>query len=420
MDARMALSLVGLSHRTAPVEVRERYVVRPPDVPACLRALLATPGICEAFLISTCNRTEVIVAGERGRALGPLVSAQMFRNIDRAHLYEFDDVQALIHFFRVAAGLDSLVLGESEILGQIKRGMEVAQQERALGPTLQSLLQQALHAGKRVRTETPVGQGTLSVARVGLDIAARVFGTFERVNALVVGAGETGLLVARHLRGQSVQSLSFANRTLERAEEAAREFGGNPWPLDRLAEAVGGADLVVACVEANEFTVADGHFEKRVLRRRDRPLLVIDLSVPRAVHPDVRKLPNVLLYDLDDLGTVVNENKRGRDFAVEGTGEILVAELHKFLAGRAYASFAPAIAALRQRFETVREEVLDSIAGAKSDPKNVQIAHELTKRLMDVAMVQMKEGARSTRSEEALDREYQRFLQHERPEDAGR
>lgn len=411
MDPRTALTLVGLSHRTAPVAVREQYVVSQEDVPACLRALIATPGVCEAYVLSTCNRTEVLVIGERGRELGSPVRAQVFRNIDGAHLYEFDDVQALIHFFRVASGLDSLVLGESEILGQIKRGMEVAQQEKTLGPALQALLQQALHTGKRVRTETPVGQGTLSVARVGVELASRVFGSFDSVHALVVGAGETGLLVARHLRGNGVKDLAFANRTVARAETAAREFLGRAWPLAELSQATRDADLVVACVEANEFAVEPAHFDVKALKRRDRPMLVIDLSVPRAVDPGVRGLSNVLLYDLDDLGKVVHDNKRGRDLAVEGTAEILVAELHKFLAGRAYAAFGPAIATLRQRFDAVREEVLDAVAGAKTDPKNVQIAHELTKRLMDVAMVQMKEGARSTRSEEALDREYQRFLE---------
>lgn len=410
MDPKLSLTLVGLSHRTTPVDVRERYVVKQEDVAACVRTLLGAPGVCEAFVLSTCNRTEVLVVGQAGREVAAAIRAQVFRNLGEAELYTYADIQALIHFFRVAAGLDSVVVGESEILGQIKRGMELAHAERALGPTLQALLQQALHVGKRVRSETQVGQGTLSVARVGVEVALRAFGNFESCSALVVGAGETGLLVARHLRDQHIQKLAFANRTLERAELAARELGGRAYPLAELGAAIAHSDLIVSCVEAGEFTIEPGVLDRRALKRRDRPLLVIDLSIPRSVDPAVAKLPNVLLYDLDDLAKVVHGNQRGRDLAVEGTAEILVAELHKFLSSRAYAAFGPTIAAMRERFEKVREDVLDQVAGARSDPRDVQLAHELTKRLLDSALFHLKEGARSVRSEETLDREYQRFL----------
>lgn len=410
MDPKLSLTLVGLSHRTTSVDVRERYVVKQEDVAACVRTLLGAPGVREAFVLSTCNRTEVLVVGEAGRELASAVRSQVFRNAEDAGLYTYADIRALIHFFRVAAGLDSLVVGESEILGQIKRGMELAQAERALGPTLQALLQQALHVGKRVRSETQVGQGTLSVARVGVEVARRAFGHFEKCSALIVGAGETGQLVARHLRDQHIEKLAFANRTLERAEVAARELGGRAFPLAELGAAIAHSDLVVSCVEAGEFTIEPGVFDRRALKRRDRPLLVIDLSIPRSVDPSIAKLPNVLRYDLDDLAKVVHGNQRERDLAVEGTAEILVAELHKFLSLRAYAAFGPTIAAMRERFEKVREDVLDQVAGARSDPRDLQLAHELTKRLLDSALFHLKEGARSVRSEETLDREYQRFL----------
>lgn len=405
-----SLTLVGLSHRTAPVAVRERFVISAEELPAHLRALRSSEGAVEAFVLSTCNRTEVLLVGAEGLDLGPLVRAQLFRDIPDEQVYAFTGIRALIHFFRVAAGLDSLVLGESEILGQIKRGMEIAQREQTLGPTLQALLQQALHAGKRVRTETPVGEGTLSVARVGVEMGARVFGSFAACNALVIGAGETGLLVARHLKERNIRSLAFANRTAERAEDAARELGGRAVPLERLSDATGTADLLVACVEAGEFAVTPAHFDRRALRRRDRPMLVIDLSIPRAVDPRVAELANVLLYDLDDLAKVVHENERVRTLAVEGTAEILVAELHKFLAGRAYAALSPAITAMRRRFEEVREQALDAVAGSRDDERSVALANELTKRLLDVALTEVKEGVRSARSEVALEREYARFL----------
>jgi glutamyl-tRNA reductase len=412
VDTEATLVLVGLSHRTAPVAVRERFVISAEDLPARLRALQAREGAAEAFVLSTCNRTEALLVGPAGRDLGPLVRAELFRDLPDDHVYAFTGLPAAIHFFRVAAGLDSLVLGESEILGQIKRGMEIAQRERTLGPTLQALLQQALHAGKRVRNETPVGEGTLSVARVGVEVAARAFGSFASCDALVIGAGETGVLVAKHLRDLRVRSLAFANRTAARAEEAARGLGASSVPLERLAEAIRRADLVIACVEAGDFAVEPAHFDAKGLRRRDRPLLVIDLSIPRAVDPRVAKLPNVLLYDLDDLARVVSENERVRARAVEGTTEILVTELHKFLAGRTYAALTPAITAMRKRFDAVREEALDAVAGSRADPRSVELANELTKRLLDAALTELKDGVRSARSEVALEREYARFLDH--------
>jgi glutamyl-tRNA reductase len=412
MDPKLALTLVGISHRTAPVAVRERYVVSHGDLASALGSLLQIPGVSEAFVLSTCNRTEVLVVGEHGVDLAQPVRAQVFRNLAEDHTYVYRDTQALIHVFRIAAGLDSVVVGESEILAQLKRGADTAQQVQSLGALLKPLLQHVLHAGKRVRAETEIGQGTLSVARVAVDIAARVFSRFDRCRALVVGAGETGLLVARHLRDRSIGKLVFANRTLQNAQAVAAELGAEAHGLDALPRLVPTADLVIACVEGGSQPIDPAAFDTHKLAKRERPQLVIDLSVPRAVAPEIARRPNLLLYDLDDLARVVQENRRGREGSSEGSAEILVAELHKFLALRTYAAFTPAIAAMRERFDCVRDEVLDSITGARSDPKDVELAHVLAKRLLDTALAHMKESAKQTRSEDALDREYQRFLEN--------
>lgn len=412
MDASISLTLVGISHRTAPIAVRERYVVQASDLAECLRVLAQAEGIREAWLVSTCNRTEALVVSDRGSSAAAKVRAQLFRNLVDDEVYEFEDVQALIHLFRVASGLDSLVVGESEILGQMKRCMEQAQATGTLGPVLKPLLQQALHVGKRVRSETSLGTGTLSVARVGIDMAGRIFGRFQNVRALVVGTGETGVLVARHLRELGVRELVFANRTLERALEIANELGGSAHPLSDLKRVINQADLVVSCVEADAPVVTPESFDSRALGRRDRPMLVIDLSVPRSVSQDVGRLENLLLYDMDDLQKVVEEHLRTRRDASDSSSSILLAELHKFLALRTYASFTPAIAAMRERFMAVREEVLDRVSAGKASPESIELAHELTKKLLDTALDSMKEGARSARSEESLDREYRRFLEN--------
>ena len=404
------LTLVGISHRTAPLDVRERYVVSGTDLSGCLAAVSLVAGVEEAFVLSTCNRTEVLVFGDPDIDPAPHLRAHLFRNLPDEQVYVWRGVHALIHLFRVAAGLDSMVVGESEVLGQMKRGFDAAQAAKTLGPMLRALLPQALHAGKRVRSETGLGQGTLSVARVAVDVGSQAFGRFETCRALVVGAGETGILVARHLADRGLRSLTFANRTVERAREAAAELGGRAFGLDDLSSLVSEADVVVACVEGAGGELGMHTFDRRALKRRDRPLLAIDLSVPRAIDPAIAGLPNVLLYDLDDLQRVVAANLQGRGEALEESSGILVAELHKFLALRAYASFAPAITAMRERFEKVREEVLDSVAGSRTDKKDLEIAHELCRKLLDVALDQMKEGARATSSEDAIQREYRRFL----------
>lgn len=405
--------LVGISHRTAPIAVRERYVVSATDMPGTLASLRALDGVEECFVLSTCNRTEVLLVGVDRRDLAGAVRAHIFRNADADATYAFEGISAVIHAFRVAGGLDSLVLGESEVLAQIKRGIDAATGAGTLGAVLRPLLQQALHVGKRVRAETELGRGSLSVAKIGVDVAARIFGTFEDERALVVGAGETGLLVAQHLRERKIGALTLANRTLERAVEAARALNADACGLEGLAERIARADLVVACVETGSPPIEMRHFDRRAVGRRDKPLLVLDLSVPRAVSPLVANLhPNLLVYDLDDLQHIVHENERGRAGAVEGTTGILVAEIHKYMTSRAYSAFTPAITDLRRRFEEIRESTLDSHSGARSDPREVQLAHELTKRLLDAALEQMKAGARSMSSEQALELEYRRFLEN--------
>lgn len=411
MDSVTHLCLIGFSHRTTPVQMRERYAFKPEDVPACLADLLAERDVSEACVVSTCNRTEVLVAADLDADPTDLVKRRVFRNLDPQHLYVYRGVHAVIHLFRVASGLDSQVLGESEVLAQVKRAYDTAQKSDAIGPLLRSLIPHAIRVGKRVRSETELGRGTLSVARLGVDLGRRVFGTFEGRKALVVGAGETGLLVARHLVDQGIARISFANRTRANAENAAAEFGGSSFALDELPAAVKEADIVVTCIDGDGAVLDKQHFDRRALAQRDRPMLVIDLSMPRAVAKEVRQLRNLFVYDLDDLEPKIEDNLRSRGEASRETSDILVGELHKFLSLRVYASFSPAIEELRRRFENVRDEVLDRVSGDHAEPREVELSHELARRLLDVALGQMKEGARYARSEQALDREYQRFLE---------
>jgi len=410
------LLLVGLSHRTAGVELRERCSLEPSAQEARLRTLLALAGVREAWIVSTCNRTEVLVATSTRAQSTDGEFARTVRDVALPSAppeatYVYQGLEAVMHLFRVAAGLDSQILGESQILAQLKDAYARAKTLGCLGRLLEPLLQQALATGKRVRAETAVGGGTLSVARAGVEIATRVFGGFRDATALVVGAGATGRLVARHLKEARLQRLVFVNRTLERAREAAEELHGEAAALDRLPELLRGADLVLCCVEGAPGIVHADLFDRRALARRDRPMVVVDLSVPRAVAPEVERLRNVFSYDLDDLAQVVDKNRSERQRAGEESAPILLAEVHKFLGLRTYAVFAPGIERMRERFDAVREQELDAASAGVSSPEILRLAHKLTAHLLDVALDELKQGAREVVAPETVDEAYQRFLE---------
>jgi glutamyl-tRNA reductase len=411
MESVARLFLVGLSHRTAPLAIRERHAVDRSSVPLVLARIAALDVVEEVALVSTCNRTEIVLVARAGVDPVPAAIAIALPGLAGDHLYVHRGLFALIHLFRLASGLDSLVVGESEILAQTREAFDIARRAGTIGKLLQPLFEHALSAGKRVRSETELGLGTLSVARVAAGVARQALGDLADRRTLVIGAGETGLLVARHLASEGSRRIDFANRTLERARVAASEMHGEAFALEALPDALQGADLVVVCVDGGGALVRPEHFDRRALTKRDRPTVVIDLSVPRAVAREVRDLYGVLAFDIDDLEPVVRKNLAARTEAIERCDEILVGEVHKFLALRTYAAFSPAIAALHERFGELRDEVLDAVAGSRAEPREVQLAHELTRKLLDAALEKMKESARRARSEEYLDAEYQRFLE---------
>ncbi|MEM8710481.1 MAG: glutamyl-tRNA reductase [Planctomycetota bacterium] len=412
MESVEELVLVGLSQRTAPVAVREQYAVRPEDTAEVLRQLVGADAIEEAAILSTCNRTEVIAAGPEGAAVTALVRSTVLRNADEEHVYAFQGVHAIMHLFRVAAGLDSLVLGESEILGQIKRSYESAKDIGSISTLLEPLLSQALVVGKRARSETSIGLGSLSVARVGLEVAARALGRFEGRTAAIVGAGETGLLAARHLLSSGIGQISLLNRTLERAQSAAMGLGPTVQAagLGEMGALLGKADIGVVCVDGTSALVTRDALNERELSRRDQPLILLDLSVPRAIDPAVARMDGVIVYDLDALLPIVEENRQGRHAATEEVTGILVTEVHKYLSLRTYARFSPAIHGLKEKFREERERVIDRITKGQATPRELELAHAMEKHFLGLSLAQLKESARHARSEAALDRAYRRFV----------
>lgn len=409
MNAIEDLVLVGMSQRTAPVAVRERYAVSEDDARAMLEQLTSGGLVSEGVILSTCNRTEILAStGDGAQGLTALRGA-LFRNAEPAHVYGFRGIEAIMHLFRVASGLDSLVLGETEILGQLKRSFDAGTTGRLLKP----LYEQAIAVGKRVRRETSIGEGSLSVARVGLEVAARAIGRFDDRRAVVVGAGETGLLAARHLLAAGIGDLRLLNRTPERAAEAAEQLGERvrSLGLDQLASQFTSSDLAVVCVDGAEPLVRADELDRRALAKRDQPLVVLDLSVPRAVAEDVSGLEGVIVYDLDALLPVVEEHRAGRAAAAEEVTPILIGEVHKFLSLRTFAAFTPAIEELKSGFAEEREALLDRITAGQATARELELAHAMERQLLHLALSQLKESARQTQSTAALERAYLRFVE---------
>lgn len=402
------LVLVGMSQRTAPVAVRERYAVSEEDARALLQQLSQGGLVEEGVVLSTCNRTEILASTTDGTQGAATLRGALFRNAEERHVYGFRGVEAIMHLFRVASGLDSLVLGETEILGQLKRSLEAGLTGKKLTP----LYEQAITVGKRVRRETSIGEGSLSVARVGLEVASRAVGRFEERRAVVVGAGETGLLVARNLTAAGIGHLRLMNRTPERSAEAALELGDrvDATGLERLPEEFEAADLAVVCVDGSEPLVSAADLNQKALAKRDQPLVVLDLSVPRSVAPDVAGLDGVIVYDLDALLPVIEEHRAGRQAAAEEVTPILIGEVHKFLSLRTFAAFTPAIEELKSGFAEERELLLDRVTKGQATARELELAHAMERQLLHLALSQLKESARQTQSTAALERAYLRFV----------
>ena len=410
MSSATEFLLIGISWRTAPVDVRGRYAIPADKISDRLEAISAIDGVHERFVLSTCNRTEVLVTVSPGKKVEDAVGGILFAGADTKHVYVFRGIHAVIHLFRTSAGLDSMVLGETEILGQVKLAVGLARENKGLGEHLEPLLRRAISVGKRVRTETAIGEGTLSVARVGVTLAERVFGSFEKVSALILGAGETARLVGKHLQASEIGSLTFANRTLDNAESLAAELGGLACDLGNLKERIKSADLVLIALDGAPNLLGLDEFDRRALSRRDRPLLIVDLSIPRVADAAVSELDGVLYYDLDDVRRIVDENQRERQLASDSASSLLVSEVHKFVSLQTYASFSPAINKLRSRFIEVSDQVMDEVAGESASPEMMRLSAELSRRLLDVALSQMKESARHAQPKDALTHEYRQYL----------
>ena len=387
----MKLSLVGVSHHRAPVELRERVALDPAGAAALAARLAERTG--EAIVLSTCNRTEIYIVGH------DVDAAEAAAGLDDPELagvrYRLGGEAAALHLFRVAAGLDSLVPGEGEILGQVRGAFEAGRP----GPLLDRLFRQALHAGGRVRSETAIGESPASVSAAAAALAQQVFGELDGRRVLLVGAGRTSELAARNLRTRGAEIVAVANRSAARGAELADRLGAESVPLGELAAALVGADVVVASTSAPSFVVTRETVAESLRARKGRPLLFVDLAVPRDVDPAVNDLDGCFVYDVDDLEAVVAESLAGRRGEAVLAERIVEAEAEAFREWHAALDVVPAIASLRAHAEEIRATELAKAEGrleglSDSERKLVEsVTTQIVNKLLHLPTVRMKKAA---------------------------
>jgi glutamyl-tRNA reductase len=401
------LLALGVSHKTAPLDLRERLSLTEGRAVGALHELTAVDGIHEAAAISTCNRTELYLivsdaVEAESTALGVLTRQAEIRPTELlGHLYSLRAGEAAHHLFQVTAGLDSMIVGEAEIQGQVKRAYELALVEGATGPILNRLFRGALAAGGRVREETAIGERNVSIPSVAVDLARRTLGDLGEKRVLVVGAGETAELVARALVARGADSVFVANRHYDRAIGLAQRFGGEAARWEQLPEQLQVADIVVSATNSPHHIVERDGLEQVMETRSGRPLLLVDIAVPRDVEPECREVAGVSLHDIDDIQQIVERNAGDREGEARRAEPILAAELDRFERWLASLEVVPTVASLRGRAEEIVARVLMENEGrweslGEADRERLEtMARAIASRLLHEPTVRMKRSAGS-------------------------
>ena len=357
----LVVTCLGLSHRTATVEEREKFAFSPQELPPALAHLHRHLGA--AVILSTCNRTELYVTARDEPSQADLLLSQLLAckgaSADPQKFYLLKHADAVRHLFRVAAGVDSMVLGESQILGQVRDAMSAATEAKTLNGVLSRLFHSAIAVGKRARSQTNIGHYSVSVSSAAVTLAKRTLGPLDDKTVLVISAGSTGKLAAKSLAQSGASRILVTNRTPERASELAHSVGGSAFPFSRLPQILAQADIVISGTGAESFLLGPEQVGRAMAGRNGRSLLLIDIAVPRDVDPAVRRIPNVHLFDIDDIQAVSQASLRGRQREVQRVEAIVEEEVQAFLEWWRSLDVVPVIAALRQRAEGIRRQELE-------------------------------------------------------------
>ena len=418
----MKFQLIGVNHKTAPVEVRERLAIPDSRLPEALKRLAEHPGVHEGLILSTCNRVEVLTQTKNG-----VVDLRRFlRDYFQvnpaeyeAHLYEYHESDAVRHLFRVTASLDSMVVGEPQILGQVKEAYATARAVGAVHSQLDLLLTRAFAVAKRVRTETAVGSSAVSVASVAVELAKKIFGSLHGKHVYLVGAGKMSELAARHLLAHGAESIFVANRTYDRAQQLAAKFDGQAILFEQLYETCDRADIVITSTGAPHAIFRREHGELFLSRRKNRPMFFIDIAVPRDVDPGMNKLDGIFVYDIDDLQQAVSSHVDDRRKEAERAEAIISGEVERFQGRLQTLDVVPTIVSLQDHLETIRQAEIDRVRGRLGtlSPEQELAVETLTRgivsKIMHTPISTLKTAARAPEATTVIDLVRRLFNLHE-------
>lgn len=397
----MALLSLGINHLTAPVDIREKVAFAPDQVTDALKELQDIPAVNESVIVSTCNRTEIYchASSDCSHVLTRWLSAHhgIVENGLDPYIYTHNDQEVARHLFRVASGLDSMVLGEPQILGQLKASYDHARGDNSINSILDRLFQHSFSVAKRVRTDTDIGSNPVSVAFAAVNLSKQIFGNLNELSALLIGAGETIELVARHLKSQQIGAMTIANRSLDRAKLLAQQVGGKAIQINAVPEQLAQADIVISSTASQLPILGKGAIESALKQRKRRPIFMVDLAVPRDIEPEASELQDIYLYTVDDLKSVVDENLRGREVAAEAALEIVNLEVTHFNRWLRTHQSADQIRQLRDGAELVKQQVIEKALAQlqqNADPEQImqRLANDITNKLLHKPTLEMRKA----------------------------
>ncbi|MFW5433668.1 glutamyl-tRNA reductase [Paenibacillus apiarius] len=425
----MHIVVVGMNYRTAPVEIREKFALPESDWQEALLQLRQTKSVLECVMVSTCNRTELYVVVDRLHMCGYFIRSFMEQWFDiprqqfTPYLYIYEDDQAVEHLFRVTSGLDSMVIGETQILGQIRSAFLFAQKQGTTGTWFNTLFKQAITLAKRAHAETNINDNAVSVSYAAVELGKRIFGSFHGKKVLILGAGKMSELTVKHLYANGAAEVMVANRTLERAEQLAKQFNGRAGTLDNASLLLRDADIVISSTGAKDYILSAAEVEQAMKNRRSRPLFLIDIAVPRDLDPHIGDVSNVFLYDIDDLEGIVESNLAIRRKEAAKIEALIADELEAFHQWLKMLGVTPVIRALQSKAERIHQDTIESLFNKLPDmsEREAKLIRRLTKSMLNQMMhdpiLQIKELAAEKDGEDAL-RFFSQIFALEEPEAA--